>query len=406
MINNLTEQEKCFLKKYLFDTQIFYCAKCNVELNINNIAYFENNKIDHDFFIYFNNKMVCKDCYEKMEKCFHCNRIDQKLFCIKDINKKCCLNCITELNIKTCFCCNDFFKNINVYITHKGFYCDECKKKISYFKCTNCVRLFLDERYGADELCITCANEKVYNCLNYTYKPRTNFYHMPNENDNLFMGVELECGCAKTANDVVQFIEKSANCFFYMKRDASIPAYGCEIVTHPATLAYHESNESGWKELFDDFNKLGFVSGTATHTGLHIHVSRNIMTEKDWKKVDLLINVARNFFEKCARRASTHYCSYNLKSHSNWGYSNSRYESVNFQNSHTVEFRIFNGTNDINELFASLELVKTIVLLAPKISYEELYENFASVKEKMVQISKDNNFKHLIDFMEKIKEKW
>lgn len=394
MINNLTEQEKCFFKKYLFDTQIFYCAKCNVELNINNVAYFENNKIDHDFFIYFNNKMMCKDCYEKMEKCFHCNRIDQKLFCIKDINKKCCLNCITELNIKTCFCCNDFFKNINVYITHKGFYCDECKKKISYFKCTNCVRLFLDERYGADELCITCANEKVYNCLNYTYKPRTNFYHMPNENDNLFMGVELECGCAKTANDVVQFIEKSANGFFYMKRDASIPAYGCEIVTHPATLAYHTKKEI-WDSLLENAKKQG-LSSDNDKCGIHIHMNRNFFNDKEIKKLDYLINNYSDLFKVLARRES-HYSAYINKQECEWGMQTSdRHCALNLSNMYTIELRIFKGTLDKNILFSYLQLTYCLAC------FVKSHYTTEKVESQFITFCKQLNFQELNNYLKEL----
>lgn len=339
--------------------------------------------------------MHCKICLEKNE---------QKIIKFKDTKNNefyICKECYEFVFLNTICCakCNKVVVNTN-NIQNNLIFADVIVKN-NYIYCVECGENVLEKKSF-----IFVSN----NFKGYCYKPNPQFYKRTNDQndskDKIFLGVELEIGGLRSNHIVRDFCDNHGGAMFYFKSDGSIRGAGCEIVTHPATLAYHESNESGWRELFEDFNKLGFVSGTTTHTGLHIHVSRNVMTEKDWKKVDLLINVARNFFEKCARRASTHYCSYNLKSHSNWGYSNSRYESVNFQNSHTVEFRIFNGTNDINELFASLELVKTIVLLAPKISYEELYENFASVKEKMVQISKDNNFKYLIDFMGKIKEKW
>ena len=54
----------------------------------------------------------------------------------------------------------------------------------------------------------------------------------------------------QTVND---FVAEYSNSFFYMKKDTSIPIYGCEIVTQPATLSKHIDNRY-WKTMLSVAN--------------------------------------------------------------------------------------------------------------------------------------------------------
>ena len=230
------------------------------------------------------------------------------------------------------------------------------------------------------------------NLKTYSYKPNPVFKRLDNEQDNLFMGVELEIGGLYSYETVKRFCNEHGGHIFYFKSDGSIRGEGCEIVTHPATLGYHLSDDSGWKELFNDFNRVGFVSGTDTNTGLHVHINRNVLDATQMKKIDLVVNQWSDLFKCIGRRTQDSYCRYTPKLHSQWGRSESRYQSVNFSNRNTVEFRFFCGTNNVEELFASLESVKIIVLMTKNITYDDLYENEEAVKNKMKEIMKSENF--------------
>ena len=213
------------------------------------------------------------------------------------------------------------------------------------------------------------------------------------------MGVELEIGGLNSYEKVKNFCDDHGGHIFYFKSDGSIRGEGCEIVSHPATLKYHLSDNSGWRELFNDFNQIGFVSGESTNTGLHIHVNRNILTTSQIKKIDLLVNHWQRLFKCIGRRTHDSYCRYREKLHSHWGQSDDRYQSVNFSNRNTVEFRFFCGTNKFEELFASLEAVKIIIIMTKDITYDDLYENEDAVKNKMKEVMKSENFTYFSKMM-------
>lgn len=292
---------------------------------------------------------VCRDCY--------INLLDEKIQCS---------NCGKVVNNNA---------NLDAKIGRNGIICSECENR------------------GVTVLAGSFIFRRIQdNFKGYGYKPSPEFYKMPNETDNLYMGIELEIGGLHSNYKVNEFCNNHGGHIFYFKSDASIRGCGCEIVTHPATLAYHESDKSGWRELFCDFNQEGFVSGRATNTGLHIHINRNVLTNSQIKKIDLVVNQWHDLFSCIGRRSSNTYCQYNAKLHSELGHSNDRYQSVNFLNRNTVEFRFFCGTNRVEQLFASLECVKIIVIMSKNITYDTLYEDENGVKNKMKEIMKAENF--------------
>ena len=319
-----------------------------------------------------------------------------------------CFICGEENEVLIFSCTND--KKLNIcnhcydVLLNREIRCSHCNRKVDNFEtkklsakigrngiiCEHC------EQNGIRVLEGTFSFKYVPNNLQgYSYKPQPNFYHMDNETDNLYLGVELEIGGLRNYDNVYTFCDNHAGSIFYFKTDASIHGAGCEIVTHPATLAYHLSDKSGWEEIFEDFHNHGFISGSATNTGLHIHVNKNCLTTKQIKKIDLLVNQYESLFSIIGRRTGNRYCAYTQKTYSQLGYSVSRYQSVNFSNGNTVEFRFFNGTNNVEELFASLECVKMIVLISENITYDEIYESEEAVKNKIKELIKRENFKNL-----------
>ena len=243
----ISELESIFNNNDLFKT--FHCINCNAELDINNIVAIN----DHELY--------CKKCSNEIFVTCSCGRIEHKdnLKYVEDVGKSMCRNCFSNYRIRECNYCKKFFKNYN-RVELIGVACNKCYDDHKCFSCCSCGRSFDQERYGRDNICITCANNKVENCLNYTFKPRPNFCKMPDEYNeyDLFYGIELEMGDAPSYNDVIKFISDNMGGLFYAKRDASIPAYGCEVVTHPATLKFHL--ESGnWDFLLKNAQKYNLV---------------------------------------------------------------------------------------------------------------------------------------------------
>jgi hypothetical protein len=303
---------------------------------------------------------ICHCCYDIIDgkiRCSHCNRV---------------VNSIVN---------GDDDYNLKAKIGRNGIVCEECEANGVNVAKGNVFKRIPNSFRG------------------YSYKPNPIFNKLDNEMDDLFMGVELEIGGLHTHDTVVRFCNEHAGHIFYYKSDGSIRGYGCEIVSHPATLNYHLSEQSGWEVLFEDFNRVGFVSGERTNTGLHIHINKNALTTKQMKKIDLVVNQWQDLFCCIGRRNENGYCHYTRKYHSQWGTSNDRYQSVNFSNSNTVEFRFFCGTNKVEELFASLQAVKTIVILTKDITYDVLYEDENEVKNKMKQIIKNENFTYFSKMM-------
>ena len=54
--------------------------------------------------------------------------------------------------------------------------------------------------------------------------------------------------------------------------------------------------------------------------------------------------------------------------HAKSGYNGGRYSSINLQNEHTIEFRIFRGTLKYNTLIATLQLVNRVCDVAISLS--------------------------------------
>ena len=367
-----------FLSPYIknFDNINTNCGFCGKKLDIDNVFMIDNFPFSTD------KGLICKECSDKLPHCDKCHKIvdaDYEFYHIHDINQDFCYDCFENYAF-TCFNCGKYHYHKQAYIQLHGNICSNCYLEVDHFCCDNCDGEFLADRYGTDDICITCANERVSNCLNYTFKPTARFHSTEEESnkDNLlFMGVELECGHAQTADDVIKFIDYNANGFFYMKRDASIPAYGCEVVTHPATFKYH-IEQAKWKKLTDSAIKYGLESDN-DQCGIHIHVSRNYFTSDDIMKLDYFVNSYSSFWKKISRRES-HYSAYVDKCTNEWGrQTTDRHCALNLSNYNTVELRIFKGTLDVDILFSYLEItyhlcnfIKTI----EDVQHSKTLENF------------------------------
>ena len=94
--------------------------------------------------------------------------------------------------------------------------------------------------YGDDVYCETCYHQKMGGIHDYSYKPDPIFYG----DGDRFLGVELEIDGGGEIGWKAEDILDIANWkdeHMYCKHDGSLDD-GLELVTHPMTLGYHESD--------------------------------------------------------------------------------------------------------------------------------------------------------------------
>jgi hypothetical protein len=180
--------------------------------------------------------------------------------------------------------------------------------------------------------------------------------------------------------------------------DGTTGSYGMEFVTVPASLAFHKNMLE--KEFFSAeraFHKRVMATDAC---GIHVHISKNAMNAADLRKLIVFINAQTNstFINAMAGRGENKHCNrMKIVSPSFKGkdiaaeivkkackdgslrkglhfkrveerqasrgdrYEMMHYDAVNIQNPHTVEIRIFKGSNDKNRVFRIMEFCEALV---------------------------------------------
>ena len=133
--------------------------------------------------------------------------------------------------------------------------------------------------------------------------------------------------------------------------------------------------------------------------GVHIHMNRNFFTNSDVFAIDYFINNCRDFWKKIARRES-HYSAYINKSHDEWGYQTSdRHCALNLSNDHTIELRIFKGTDDIKILNAYLDITNSLAHFIHKM--QKKTSIYQIENQKLIEMFHDYLMKNSLDSTKK-----
>lgn len=239
---------------------------------------------------------------------------------------------------------------------------------------------------------------------NYNTNPMEyfGFKHLPHEKAGEFedalryYGVELEVvvKAAGHLKDALVHVHDDMGTEFAMfKTDSSIQGEGFEIVTAPATLAYHKQE---WQQFFKNSSK-ELKSYSTGCCGMHVHVGRDSLTPLVIGKLIAFINNPANraFVSQVAGRTSE-YATFS-DSHNalaarilgkkvatqpgvsktgdilNYAISSSvetaRRSAINTRKKDTIEFRIFKGNVSKVGFFKNLEFVDSAIEYAKLIRY-------------------------------------
>lgn len=284
-------------------------------------------------------------------------------------------------------------------------------KRQDIFKCDNCGRYHFINNYlhqiGNSKLCRNCACASEEKFHNYGYKPSCLFHHIKDEDKTkLYLGMELEFGCADTNNIVnliSDYLGEKEN-IAYMKRDASVQ--GIELVFQPYTFkAFKEMTN---KQLYPLLKKL-ISKGCKGHNegGIHIHTSLDA-----WSP-DQLVNLYTFFYSHTGNHAFIKRVAQRKEKLDHWAsltnidvsnhendikekyyndISSSRYTALNMT-CHTLEFRIFNSSLRYDRVLKNAEFVCSL--------YEFTKTDNPMYVKDYLNWLKDNSeeYKELIDFL-------
>lgn len=299
--------------------------------------------------------MECFSCKSCMGEYFLVISDDQNTLKKECVCRECFSKKFKEYKAK-CENCNCYSEIESCYYSprSKKFLCKYCINRYTF--CARCGNVFEND---TDCVCYECRSPKFIR--SYFYKPSPCFYdhELPvsiEKSGKIFIGVELEIG-GGTLSDIEKFLSKNfANQFFYFKSDVSIPKYGFEIVSHPATIEGH-FNLLPWKEIFEDLKQLQI--NKTENCGIHFHINRDFFNEEEIAVADFLINYFSSFFSIIGEREFNRYCSASIKRTADWGRSrlSQHHHSVNLTNRNTIEFRFFKSTNNIENLFLKLDFI-------------------------------------------------
>jgi hypothetical protein len=312
---------------------------------------------------------ICQDCIDNGEYDY-CD-LDGELY---PINELVWIECdgvfIHEDNFSEryfyCDHCDEIEKHDHgTMVYNRGYarkWCEACFEN-SAFYCEHCDNYYhLDhENWNEDDemsYCDDCFGEVDSNRLvhNYSYKPSPVFFGSASK-FNPFIGVEVEVECLEqNAEFCAEHMQEHFGNKLYCKNDSSLD-HGVEIVSHPMTMNEHLKLYSN-VELCPWLRDNGYRSYNTNTCGIHFHIEKKHMSTA-WKvRFGMLFNICQKYFEVLAQRKAARYTRYIKKdSLKAYGYSSDRYEAVNFNNSATVEVRIFRGTLAENTIKAHVELV-------------------------------------------------
>lgn len=247
--------------------------------------------------------------------------------------------------------------------------CDSCYDRF-WTRCQECERLIL-EGDTVDGCCPGCNEERRRVLRRYDYRPRPRFLDTPvSRTDKLYLGVELEVlGNEEVLSSNVETWGERGAGILYLKHDGSLDCGG-EIVSHPATLDYHKS-EFPWEEILRRLRRDGFKSHIGGQCGLHVHVSKNLLSLSDQAKLPIFVYSHTNAFAEIARRSSCGFARNKAVKNSEgnldpgviWAKKGQtrplglweKYEAVNLTPAQTIEFRLWRGTLKYESFMACVE---------------------------------------------------
>ena len=304
--------------------------------------------------------MPTEPAIEVEEETAHCDRCHDAVSIhdgLQDVDGQTwCENC-RDFYAFRCDDCATYFPSCNTGGNNSSgnSVCESCAD--NYFYCDRCHVTCPNEDYAEDGYCCDCRNcRNDDDCLRDdgatpSLKPCGRGKH--------FYGVELEVELRDgDLCDEVQTVKNQLGEHAICKGDGSLNN-GFEIVTSPASFAFHR--DTLWEKFFAHRHPgLRIMSSC----GLHVHCSREPLSELSIAKMVCFVNAARNarFMRVISGREASNYARYKKKDIRDAAKrTGDRYEALNVQPPKTIEFRLFKATLNRAKFFKALEFCDAMI---------------------------------------------
>lgn len=217
------------------------------------------------------------------------------------------------------------------------------------------------------------------------------FYKADSEDKpKFYFGIELEIDKRRSDynynNETAETIREEhfeAN-EMYFEEDGSLWG-GFEIITQPMSYEFILENKDRFADLFNYLDLRGYTGEDNSSAGLHFHISNDNITDEHIHQIIYFLENNLADIHKLSRRPgdlnryANSYCFDSLNDHirvkENEGgaldYNEvirlyekknySRYHILNTTNEHTIEFRFFKSTLNIDHFIGSIQFINTLV---------------------------------------------
>lgn len=363
----------------------------------------------------YNGDYVCSDCVEYGDyiTCEECGRLvhidDAERVRYRDSRDEWeyyCPECLKAMecngDILTCDDCGEYVYSSWAHTdNYENVVCDYCYEWHDWYTCEQCGCLLrYDESYASEDgwLCEDCYN--TYNNTNYIRSyhdgARSGLYlhaqgYEPTYNGRIrYFGLELEVDGGDD-DDAIAEVFEALNGSSYMdedthahfEHDGSLSDAGFEVITQPMTRAYLDEYRPKLEKATRILSRAGYRSHDARMCGLHIHVSRNTLSEQTINNMIYAISLFWHTCVRISRRTPEQLRSYATS----YAYldtdvpddtpekvlerakeakdsSRSRYFALNTTNRDTIELRICRGTLKVDTIYASIDFFEALISFA------------------------------------------
>lgn len=350
-------------------------------------------------------RTICESCYEEnycvCDICGEVHRLEEMIY-IQNIGTYLCEDCADKHGYK-CMDCGNWYSVGNGVIDINGdFVCESCLSNWVICKC--CGQLIpLEEALDFGDgfsYCQHCYDELDLQGI-YAYHDFVDFKPMmtDNEVDNIdtneleLIGLEIEVDTTgnKTTQEDVDNVLNSLDNNAVLMRDSSL-VNGFEIVTNPMTKEY----------VYNNFkcsitNTMNYLKSTNKYKcynkgGIHIHVSKNMISFETSAILHGLLNKQYQYFwliitqrheTQLNKWAKLYPCD------------DERYQALNHDyRTGTYEFRIFNSSLRIDRIYKNIDVVYSLIDFAKS-------KNASTNIEDYIAYIMNNRYKYtyLFNFM-------
>lgn len=391
----------------------------------------------------FEDESYCNECYDEnirvCESCDEHTHQEQTIY-VESTHEIICDPC-SETHYHQCNDCDsieplsgDRLVTISQECGADYLICTTCYEDHDYMHCEACNDIhYYDEMYSQNDsyYCHSCYDEIRGRIHSYSYEPTPNFHHIKNgspcfttnkplSKNTLYMGVELEIDAHDYVDTKNECSAETANdeTLFYNKEDGSLN-YGYEIVSHPFTMDYFQANKDRFHKRLKSSLKHGFRSHDVGTCGMHIHVSKDALTNLDIFKIVHFMYSNVDFIKIISNRTwdqLNQWCSMDINSLV-YGLDDPskkvekivevakrkggtpKYVGLNLAKDKTIEFRIFRGTLNWSTYQKNIQFVHSLIQWIKSTSLEHIKDEFAVLSFLDFLCKNQTDYNHLILFI-------